>query len=210
MLLDALTGDGIVEGVGDGGSVASVDQHTLRPGQIVLVEGVLDMGQELSPLANEVGPAAKEIPGGPHVGRIGVGLGEESSSEQAGGLERIDAVVLGLGPVDGSHVEGMAEDEGDVVLGTEVGEPVPVEDALRRYDQLLPKGLDGLEEAGAVAREVLVEQDVALGVQNAQKKGAGVKVDPAVVLMLAGIESHGPPPGLDVSLHSTSCLPTSG
>jgi hypothetical protein len=103
----------------------------------------------------------------------------------------------------------MAEDEGDLVLGTEVGKPVPVEDAFRRYDQVVTEGLNGLEEASTVAGEVLVEQNVALGVQNAQIKGAGVKIDPAVMLMLSGIEAHGSPPGLDVSSHSTSCLPTS-
>ena len=112
--------------------------------------------------------------------------------------------------MDGPHVESMAENEGNSVLGTEVGEPVPVEDALRRHDQVLPVGSDGFEEAGPVAGEVLVKQDVALGVQNAQIEGAGVKVDPAVMLMLLGIEAHGSPPGLDVSSHSTSCLPTSG
>ena len=96
----------------------------------------------------------------------------------------------------------MAEDKGDLVLGAEVSEPVPIEDALRRYDQVLAIGLDGFEKASAVAGKVLVKQDVALGVQNAQIKGAGMKVDAAVVLMLAGIESHGSPPGLDEWSHS--------
>ena len=106
-----------------------VSRNSLRPGQIVLVKGVLDVGQELATLTDEVSPATKKIPGRPHGSRIGVGLGEESSPEQASGLERIDAVVLGFGPVDGLHVEGMAENEGDLVLGAEVSEPVPVEDA---------------------------------------------------------------------------------
>ena len=121
--------------------------------------------------------------------RIDVGLGKEASPEQAGGLEGVDPVVLGLGPVDGLHVEGVAEDEGDVMLGTEVSEPVPVEDALRRHDQVVPEGLDGFEEAGPVAGKVLVKQDVAFGVQNAQIEGAGMKVDPAVMLMLARYRS---------------------
>ena len=112
--------------------------------------------------------------------------------------------------MDGLHVEGVAKDEGNGMFGTEVSEPVPVEDALRRDDQVFPEGFDGFEEAGPVAGKVLVKQDVASGVQNAQIKGAGVKVDPAVMLMLLGIEAHGSPPGLDVSVCSTSCLPTSG
>ena len=122
----------------------------------------------------------------------------------------VDAVVFGFGPVDGFHVEGMAEGEGDLVLGAEVGEPVPVEDALRRDDQVFPVGFDSLEEAGSVAGEVLVKQDVALGVKNAQIHGAGVKVDTAVMLMLLGIEAHGSPPGSDELVVLSSCLPTSG
>jgi hypothetical protein len=104
----------------------------------------------------------------------------------------------------------MAEDEGDVVFSAEVGEPIPVEDALRRYDQVVAVGFDGFKEAGSVAGEVLVKQDVAFGVLNAQIKGAGMKVDAAVVLMLAGIETHGFPPGLDELFALSSCLPTSG
>jgi hypothetical protein len=89
------------------------------------------------------------------------------------------------------------EDEGDVVLGTEVGEPVPVEDAFGGHDQIVAERFDGFEEASPVAGEVLVEQDVAFPVLNAEIEGAGVQVDPAVVLMLARIEAHGSPPGLD-------------
>jgi hypothetical protein len=174
------------------------------------MEGVLDVGHELTPLADEVGTTPEEVPGGPHPGGIDVGHGKETSPEQAGGLEGIHAVVLCLGPMDGPHVEGVAKNEGNVMLGTEVSEPIPVEDALRRDDQVVAVGCDGVEEAGSVAGEVLVKQDVALGVQNAQIESGGVKVDPAVMLMLLGIEAHGSPPGLDVSVHSTSCLPTSG
>ena len=106
--------------------------------------------------------------------------------------EGVDAVVLGLGPMDGLHVQRVTEDEGDGMLGAEVSEPVPVEDALGRDDQVFLEGFDGFEEASSVAGEVLVKQDVALGVENAQIESAGVKVDPAVMLMLLGIEAHGP------------------
>ena len=208
--LNALSDDGIGEGTGQRGSVAPVGQDLLRPRQIVLVEGVLDVGEELATLPDKVGSASKEIPGGPHGCRIGVGLGEQTSPEEAGGLVSIDAVVLGLGSMDGLHVQGMAEDEGDGVFGTEVGEPVPVEDALGGDDEILPVGLDGLEEASAVTGKVLVEQDVAFGVLNAQIEGTSVEVDAAVVLMLSRIEAHGSPPGSDELFALSSCLPTTG
>jgi hypothetical protein len=39
----------------------------------------------------------------------------------------------------------MSEDEGDVVLGAEIGQPVPGEDALDPDDDIFPEGFDGLE-----------------------------------------------------------------
>lgn len=193
--LDALSNDGVREGTGNRRALALVDQGSLGPGQIVLVEGVLDVGHELAPFAGEMQATAKQVPRGPHLGRVGVGLGQKTSTEKAGDLQGVDSVVLGLGPVDGPHVEGVAKDEGDVVFGAEVGEPVPVEDALGSDDEVFPERFDGLEEDLAIAGKIPMEQDLAFGVLNAQIKGAGMQVDPAVMLMLAGVESHGSPPG---------------
>jgi hypothetical protein len=200
--LHALLEHGIVEGVGNRFPLVLVDEAPGGPGQVVLMEGVLDVGHELGPLADEVGSAPEEVPGGPHLGGIDVGHGKEASPEQTGGLEGVDAVVLGLAPMDGLHVQGVAEDEGDGMFGTEVSEPVPVEDAFGGDDQVVPKRLYGLKESSAITGQVLVKQDIASGVQNAQIESAGMKVDAAVMLMLLGIEAHGSPPGLDDWSHS--------
>ena len=45
--------------------------------------------------------------------------------------------LLGLAPVDRLDVQGVAEDEGNALLGAEVGDPVPGEDAFHRYDDIL-------------------------------------------------------------------------
>jgi hypothetical protein len=94
------------------------------------MKGALNVGEELATLPDKVGSATQSIPGRPHGGRIGVGHGKEASPEQTGRFVSIDTVVLGLGPMDGLHVQGMAENEGDALFGTEVGDPIPVEDAL--------------------------------------------------------------------------------
>ena len=121
--------------------------------------------------------------------------------------ERRAALVVE--PAVGEGLGRVAEDERDALGSAEVGEPIPVEDAFGGNDEIIPIGLDGFEEPGPVAGKVLVKQDVALGVENAQIEGTGMKVDPAVMLMLLGIEAHGSPPGLDVRSLSTFCLPTS-
>ena len=117
--LHALFEYGVIEGIGDRCPLVLVDETPRGAGQVVLMEGVLDVGHELRPLADEVGSAPEEVPSGPHPGGIDVGHGKEASPKQACGLEGVDAVVLGLGPMDGPHVEGVAENEGDGVLGTE-------------------------------------------------------------------------------------------
>jgi len=73
--LDTLSDDGIGEGLGGAGPVATVGQDFLGPRQIVLMEGVLDMGEELASLADKMSSASEKIPGRTHPRRIGVGMG---------------------------------------------------------------------------------------------------------------------------------------
>lgn len=83
--LDALPNNGVREGAGNGRTLDLVDQRPLGPGQIVLVEGVLDVGHEFAPLSGEMQATAKQVPGGPHLGRVSIGLGQKASTQKAGG-----------------------------------------------------------------------------------------------------------------------------
>jgi hypothetical protein len=58
----------------------------------------------------------------------------------------VDPVILSLAAMDSLHVKGVAEDEGDLLLGADISEPVPDEHALEPGDDILPVGLDGFEE----------------------------------------------------------------
>jgi hypothetical protein len=101
--------------------------------------------------------------------------------------------------VDGLHVEGVAKNEGEVLSGTKIGEPVPAEDALGGYDEVIAVGCDGLEEKLRIAAQVAMKNNVAgLVFEDAEMHGPSVEVDSAVVSMTAGVETHGFPPGLDV------------
>ena len=153
--------------------------------------GVLDVGEELAPMAHEVEPPPQEISRRPHLGRVDVGLGNQAAPQERGGLLGVDLVVLGLGPVDGLHVEGVAEDEGDALLGAEVRQPVPGEDALHGDHEVVAVGGDRPQEALRIAGEVAVEEHLALLVEDADVHGSRVQVDSAVVLVCFGVESHG-------------------
>ena len=106
--------------------------------------GVLDMGEELGSLADEVESSSEKVSRGSHLGRVGVGERHSSSSQEHGDLQGIELIVLGLGAMDKPHVERVAEDEIDLFSQTEIGQPVPGKDTLSRDDEVVSKRLDGL------------------------------------------------------------------
>jgi len=63
-----------------------------------------------------------------HLGRIDVGHGDHAAAEQDRNLVGIDFIVLGFTAMNGFHIEGVAQDEFDALLGIEIGQPVPAED----------------------------------------------------------------------------------
>jgi len=69
--------------------------------------------------------------------------------------------------MNGFHVERMSENEGDAFSRTEVGEPVPSEDALDRDDELLPERGDGIQEDVGIGGEVSMKECFSFLVENA-------------------------------------------
>lgn len=92
--------------------------------------------------------------------------------------------------MDRSHVEGVAEDEGNLLLLTEVGDPVPTEHALDSNHEILAVGRQSLEQYRRFGSEVLVEDDLVLGVEDAQVHRAGMQVDAAGVSVCMAVETH--------------------
>ena len=125
--------------------------------QVVLVHGVLDMGDQVCTLPGQVQAPAQQVAGGAHGGRIGVGLGQHAALEQQRDLVRIELVVLRLATVDGLHVQGMTEHEGNLLAGTEIGDPVPGEDALHRNHQVIPVGFDERHKAGRIGAYITMD-----------------------------------------------------
>ena len=126
------------------------------------------MGEQIRSLAHEVIAPAKQIAGGAHRLGVNVRLREHTAAQQHGDLVGVDLVVFGFAAVDGFHVEGVAEDEGDAFLGAQVREPVPGEDALDGDDEVVAVRGDGVQEGGRFGFEVAMQQDLALAVQDAQ------------------------------------------
>jgi hypothetical protein len=105
-------------------------------------------------------------------------------------LLRIDFVVFRLATVDGFHIEGMAEDEGNAFLGTEVGEPVPGEDTFDRHDKTIAVGGNRLEKRFRGRLHILVQHDFPVVVHDTDVHTPGMQVDTTVKWVLLGVESH--------------------
>jgi len=154
------------------------------------VEGVADVREQLATFSGEEEASSEEVTGGAHLRWIDVGLRNHAPTEQHDELLGVDAIILGLRAVDGLQVEGVGQDEGDVVLGAEIREPVPAEDALGADHEVIGVGRDGLEEGLGRAVDSIVEQDSTLVVGETEVHRASMEIDTAVVAVAAAIEAH--------------------
>ena len=181
---------GIVEPIQQAFPVLRFGDPAQRHLQVVLAGGILGVGKELGPLAHEMVAPAHQVPSGTHPLGIHVGHGNEAAPEQGSDLLGVNLVVLAFAAVDGSHVERMTEDKGDVFRGAEIGQPVPGEHALGAHHQIIPIGGDGFEEGFRLGLDVAMEQDVPFLAEDAQVHFVGVQVDSTVMLVLLGVQSH--------------------
>jgi hypothetical protein len=135
----------IVAALGDTRAVGLIGDFLAELGPVVFV-GMLDIGQEVGAFAHAGRPAPQEVTVGAPLGRIDIGLRQQATTKQDGNLGRIDCVVFRRAPMDGFHREGMAEDKGKAFLGTEVGTPLPGEEAFDGHNQTVTIGGDSLKE----------------------------------------------------------------
>ena len=116
--------------------------------------------------------------------------GKHAAAQQAGDLGGVDRVVLGLAAVDGLHVQGVAEDEGDALVFAEVGEPVPGEHALAADDQVRRgrarwrRGRRRARRAGCWSKTVCPSSS-----RTCRNMRSGVQIDAAVESVLVGCRS---------------------
>jgi len=66
------------------------------------------VGQRLDVAASQVHPASEQVARWPHRGRVDVRLGQWAGRQRAADLPGVDATVLGLGALDGGHLQGVA------------------------------------------------------------------------------------------------------
>jgi hypothetical protein len=105
-------------------------------------------------------------------------------------VARLARVIVGLATVDRLHIEGMAEDEWDTLLGTGVGEPVPSAQVLDGDNQSIAMGRAAFEKGIRAGLQMAVHHNLARLIQDADVHGTGVQVKATRKWALRGIESH--------------------
>jgi hypothetical protein len=162
--------------VGNAGAFALVLDVIGHGRQVELAQGGVDVAVGAGAEAD-----AEQIAQTPAGTGIDVGLGQVAAPEEAGDGRAVMRIGLGLVAVDGFHPPGVSEDEGDVLLGAGVGEPVPGVDALAGDDESLAEGGDSVEKDVGACGHVEAEADRALAIEDDGVRGSCVQVDAAVV-----------------------------
>ena len=137
--------------------------------------------EHLRPPPDVAHPLPQQRAHRPPLRRIDVGRRDQVRPQQVRELLRVHPVVLVLAPVDVREVQRVGQHELEARREARVRQPVPVERALADHRQVVAVRLRQLQEMPeVVAPDVLVDQDLALGVQDARVHLFRMQIDSAV------------------------------
>ena len=152
--------------------------------------GHLNMDHRLRSMSDEAGAATEQVTRFSHAGRINVGLRENSASQSWRNLFSVDAIFPGLSSVDRFHERSVAEDECDVLLVAEIGEPIPAEGGFAGDNESITIGSPGEFEFINTAGE-FTEQEFGSGVvEDAEVRCSGMEINVSVACMCILEKSH--------------------
>jgi hypothetical protein len=155
----------------------------------ILAVGIVDVGQELGPVACQRHPAPEQGAGRPHGRRRDSGLREPTTAKPRRNVWCIDRVVCGLAPMARRHGEGMPSTQGLPSCAQRAASQVPGEETFDPDDDILAIGCESREQRVWGGWQVTVHQHFPSLVQEAEGHGAGVPVDATGKLGLLGVQS---------------------
>jgi hypothetical protein len=181
---------GVGTALGNPVTVGFIGKLLTNGRQVILAVGMVHVGQPLGAFMCSRPAASQQIAGRPHLGRIHRGVREHAATEHDGDLVRVDRVVVGLPTMDGLHVQGMAEDDRDAFVSTQVGQPVPGEQTVDRDDETRSRGRHDLQKGLWVRLHLTMPENLAVLIEDADVHGTGMPVEAAVKLVLGVVKSH--------------------
>ena len=192
--LDAAARAGLGELLGHPLAIGGEAELLRERRQVVLADGVLNVGHGFGAGAHQLHPTAEQVAGRSHGLRIGVGHRQHATAQEQRNLVAVNLVVLGLATVDRLHVERVPEHEGNVLSGAEIGQPVPCEHAFSADDKSLAIEANRVEKVVGPTGQVAVNERFARLVDDADVHRLGMQIDTAVEFMLLRVKSHHGPP----------------
>jgi hypothetical protein len=97
--------------------------------------------------------------------------------------------VFGLAAVDRFHIQRVPEANGNLFLGTEVGEPVSGQETCDHDDQILPIGCNGLAPRLWTGFHVAMQEDLAVLAEATHVHATSMQINAAIRVVLFGVES---------------------
>jgi hypothetical protein len=159
---------GIRETFGDATSVGFVGDLFVDLREIVLTVGVLNVAEEFGTFSHEVRTAPEKIAGRAHLLGINVSHRDHAPAKESTDLVGINPVVFCFAAMYRLHIQGVTEDEGDLVLSTQICEPVPGEHTLDGDDEIISIGFDNPQEPIRPSRQVPMDQDLPILVEDTE------------------------------------------
>jgi hypothetical protein len=92
--------------------------------------------------------------------------------------------------MDGFHVEGMPQHDGNTLLSTESSQPVPGAETFDRHNSAVTLGRHGLETRFRSGVQVAVHKDFPVTVHDTAVQAPGMQVNTAGTWVLVGVEAH--------------------
>ena len=94
------------------------------------------------------------------------------------------------------QVQDVSDEEGDLLQGAAIGNPVPGKHAFGGEDDVLAEGSESVEQRFGPGGQVFVADDIAELIENAEVKRSCVQADASVEFVLFGVVAHHGLPGL--------------
>jgi hypothetical protein len=92
--------------------------------------------------------------------------------------------------MNGFHIEGVTEDEGDALFDAEIGDPVPGEDTFHGHNDIVSVSFDGFKKDLLIRSDIALKNDIPFLFDDTEAHGLCMKIDSAVVLVLFRVEIH--------------------
>jgi hypothetical protein len=187
--VETLLHGGLGKPLRDTSAVRLIGHRLADCGPVIRARGMLEVGSQLRPLAQQLQAAPEESSRGPPRGGVHRGLGPQAATQADGNVLGVDRGVFGLTPRARLHVEGMDAATRDAVVRTEVGQPGPREQACDGDAEPCARGCHAVQKGLRGRLHLTVHEHLATLVEETDRQGPGRPIEATITLVRLGGEA---------------------